>query len=480
MNLVWRIFEKDLRRHWPFALLLNALIIADAISDLQSRGITFPILMGKVLTLIACALLVARVIQDERLIGHEQYWLTRPFRWHHLVLAKALVLAALISAPTFFVQITSLACVGLSPFAWIGTLLWRQLFIAIFLIGSAAACAMVTRNFGQVILIPLLAIIGLAVFAAVAARYVGTPQNWIGYQWIRDVSAAVAIAIGLAAIVLLQYRRRATLLSRIVVAFTMAGVLLVNLMPIPDVLFAIQRAATRQTRQYPQAQILYDRSRAGWPSNRGGGTSSDKISLDIPVRLDGMPSGMPYAIDWQRTEIDAPVNEKWRSGWESSLTGFMVDRGANGWLSVSVDPDFYQQNRDTPVRLMSTLEVTIYELVRKVPFAGDRAAVVPEAGFCKPDFPWVISLGPSCFSPEPRFIVQVANKVFSLSGEYRAWRSYAPFPTLGLFGALNRVSGGETLQPDYAASFYRPAAHIELRLEVPVLVMSQQRNHLIR
>ena len=67
-------------------------------------------------------MLIVAVIHEERLIGHEQYWLTRPYTWKNLVAAKALFPVVFVSLPLFVCQYIILAAIRSVPANWVAAL----------------------------------------------------------------------------------------------------------------------------------------------------------------------------------------------------------------------------------------------------------------------------------------------------------------------------------------------------------------------
>jgi hypothetical protein len=107
MKQILVIFRKDARHFW--AEILISLVLQAAFAVLYPRQWDYPgtgavsysfaglfsspdaianLLM--VLIPISWWILLARVVQDERLTGHTQFWITRPYRWPLLLSAKLL------------------------------------------------------------------------------------------------------------------------------------------------------------------------------------------------------------------------------------------------------------------------------------------------------------------------------------------------------------------------------------------------------
>src|ERR1035438_2012929 len=152
MNRVLTIFMKDVRHLWPQVLVFLATAALAVVTD-PALGVQRFRYLALILEPVACWVLIVGVIHEERLIGHEQYWLTRPYTWKNLVAAKALFLLVFVSLPIFVCQyIILVGANGSVPSSWLGALLWRQVFFAIFIILPAVAFAAVTANLAQVLL----------------------------------------------------------------------------------------------------------------------------------------------------------------------------------------------------------------------------------------------------------------------------------------------------------------------------------------
>ena len=87
MNRVFTIFLKDARHLWPQVLVFFAIAALAVVTDPALGAHRFQYL-APILEPVACWVLIVAVIHEERLIGHEQYWLTRPYTWKNLVVAK--------------------------------------------------------------------------------------------------------------------------------------------------------------------------------------------------------------------------------------------------------------------------------------------------------------------------------------------------------------------------------------------------------
>ena len=207
MTRVFTIFLKDVRHLWPQVLVFLAIAALAVVTDPALHTNRFEGWV-RILEPAACWVLIVAVIHEERLIGHEQYWLTRPYTWKNLVAAKALFLMVLVSLPLFVCQCVILEAIGVPPLDWLSALLWRQVFFAIYVILPAVAFAAVTANLAQVLLCVVVSFPLLAAWS-----FFSHASDWGGFAWIRTSAAALVILGGVAAVVILQYTRRRRLVG---------------------------------------------------------------------------------------------------------------------------------------------------------------------------------------------------------------------------------------------------------------------------
>jgi hypothetical protein len=117
MDQILHIFKKDARRHWPeivISLALLALFTRHELHpwqnsrEVDSLSLFFFSFWGRYLTpalVLFWAFLIIRVIQGESLVGDRQWWVTKPYEWRSLFLAKVLFFFVFICVPLFHVQL---------------------------------------------------------------------------------------------------------------------------------------------------------------------------------------------------------------------------------------------------------------------------------------------------------------------------------------------------------------------------------------
>jgi hypothetical protein len=446
----------------PQALVFLTLMAIAALRDpIQPYGVAVgaPVFYLPFLAVLACWVLVVSLIQEERLIGHEQYWLTRPYSRRDLIAAKALFLLAFVNLPLFVCQFASVAQAGLSPWHWLPALLWRQVFFSIFCILPAVALGAVTRHFGQV------ALAAIGAFVLLRAGTEGLVGNgyadWGGYDWIRTCGAALVLAGGMAAAIALQYTRRRTALSRGIVAATLALTALTAYAPFVGAAFAIQALFSRQAIPASTLRISYDASRAGTHPTQSYSSSNDPdgVRLEIPLRVGGVPGVDSVGADLTSIDDQAPAGA-WRSGWLAFHAFHGLSEG-KAWLTAFVAPEFYERNKDAPVRLSGAVEFTLYRRVGTI--AVRSVNVIPDVGLCQVWRSYMQNSAElhdaACYSPFSKLAIEPRGSMDTqpLGG------SYAPFPTSLGFMPFDR-SGWSFIDSEPAA-LDLPTAHIQRRFE---------------
>jgi hypothetical protein len=223
MNQIWNIFRKDARHYWREIAVSVALLCAYgwidvrgwAQEDVLSTGVfAYRFLSGLVdwLVPVAWAFLAVRVVQGESLVGDRQFWVTRPYEWKKLLLSKFLFLLVFLNFPLLILDVVLLAIAKFSPLHYAVGLLWMQLLILLFLVLPAVALASITASIVQTLLGLLVIALYMVGMAALASQI---PNS--------DFSGPVGFLPGFfflgtcIAVIIIQYARRKTGLSRLLV-----------------------------------------------------------------------------------------------------------------------------------------------------------------------------------------------------------------------------------------------------------------------
>ena len=403
------IFRKDVahRRGAVSAFLL--LVIARMAIDIllpRHSGLAGAQMVLGILFAMAAIGLIYDAVQQERIVGEDQYWLTRPFPWSSILAAKALFIALLVLLPVLLTGTVAVAVNGISP------VIADPLVLSVALAGAfVLTVASVTRTTVQFV---------LSVVAYVVLSFLSTPvmEHLFGYEagiwgsaqtvrFTADIAVFIAVT---AAVIFLQYRRRATLVSRGVLG---AG-LLVLVIGLPGWHLAF-KLLQQLKGPGPSAsvQLAFDAARS--PEVSPGGwsnvTTHDAVGVRIPITVTGIPTSGGIVTERVRTTIDAPGGGHWDSGWR--FVGGIVGRGElqagqhlitarNAyWLEVNVDSSFYDSAnlQQAPVRVQSTVAFTTWSAPRiaRMPIPGTAHPMGPR-DLCSASIPDGIQLAITCLS----------------------------------------------------------------------------------
>ncbi len=396
MTNILTIFRKDLRHLWPQAAATVILMALSAILDPtygnRSSSFSYGLLVGFALPL-ACWNLIVAAIHEEKLPGDRQYWITRPYAWKELLAAKALFVAAFINLPLLVWHVAALTAVGIPLGEHLPALLWRQLFFSAFYILPVAALAAITRSLGQVILIGL--VLGLPVARS------GTfllAQNVEGI--LATATAAILIA-GVLAVLVVQYSRRATKLSRWLAGSAVAAIVIVSM--------AVGKLSGGGRTHAEDSPIRF------WLDGAGGRQSTllasgrrDIVTLDIPVRVEGIPAGVDLVQNEITVRIDGSGGRTWRP--TARMDGGFHDLAAGtAWLTLFVERNALRNLGPSPANVRGIASFVVFGHRQILPLPHGHPVVVPKVGVCVDTRDRSGSISLVCYTPDPRASVTIGT-----------------------------------------------------------------------
>ncbi len=230
MKQILNILRKDLRRFWREIAASLALLATYSWNDVrgwsgdQNSGVGYDVigalfaqrfLSGLVAALlpVAWAFLIVRVVQGEALVGDRQFWVTRPYEWKKLLVAKALFVVLTIILPLLLADFLLLAKAGFPPTHYIAGLLWMQLLLSLILILPMATLATVTASVVQTIL----AILGVALYGIGVGAVASVIPSSSFSGPVGSIEATLLIATCVV-VIFWQYARRKTAAARWLIA----------------------------------------------------------------------------------------------------------------------------------------------------------------------------------------------------------------------------------------------------------------------
>ncbi len=179
MRQALHIFAKDARHFWmeiSISLVVTALfawlypnmwiprINRGGGMNLQTLA---TIAMG--LVLASWWILITRVVQEENLVGDQQWWITKPYEWPQLLGAKALFVLAFVAAPLICAQGAMVVEAGFRPWHYLPGMGFDLLLIAGVVVLPLLAMAAVTSSFGRMTLLAFGVLLALVAYIALMA-----------------------------------------------------------------------------------------------------------------------------------------------------------------------------------------------------------------------------------------------------------------------------------------------------------------------
>ena len=229
MKQVRLILWKDVRHLWPQLSVYAALLATFAWVVLKHGRAASPnsflavfVTLLKLLLMASQFVLITSAIHADRLVGEEQFWITRPYDWRSLLGAKFLFVLTCVALPLVLMQWSLLHVAGLNPFT--------------VKIGMASSLL----RFALVACIPLMLIASVTESLATAFTFLAALLlAWAGFeQFILSGTLSrmsppfefpvfgALFGVLLLAILSYQFARRRTGHSRIAIAATLALLLL--------------------------------------------------------------------------------------------------------------------------------------------------------------------------------------------------------------------------------------------------------------
>lgn len=372
MRQILRIFKKDVRRHWPEILISLAFLGLYLCVTLRNPGRSAFLASGSSLLLawfsadsipalmvVFWVFLSVRLVQGESLVGDRQWWVTKPYEWWNILVAKLSFFAVFISLPLFFAQLYLLHHAGFAVLPNLRGVLSMQLALTGGLFIACTALGCLTKNLWQAALacvFVLIATVGLAYLLQKVPN--SSLSSAAGHWWGDSVISFLSRTIVVGA-VLWQYARRKTWHAR---GLVIAGAALSFL---PSVL-------TPYTKLLEQKYPLVDSSSAPLqfaltpiqpveiPERfRYGIPPSEEVNVGIPLSASGIAPGRIVEVDGVKTYIQSSAGPKLDLGWES--------RGGVWWpnqqsgLMFKIERKEFEKLKADPVSLQFELALTEFD-----------------------------------------------------------------------------------------------------------------------
>jgi hypothetical protein len=480
------IFRKDVRKLWWEIVIVLAVatgytLLACSREYAQVAGFieTLTSLLG-----LAWVSLTVLDIQDESLVGDRQFWLTRPYAWKSLLAAKAVFIVTFVNLLLLVSDCVILISYGFSPTAHVAGLLWKQVRVTI-LVLPVAALAVVTETFVQAALV----VLGTAAAMATLASFTTTTANplW-GIDWIPETLQSALWLSASLAVLLWQYRRRATAWPRIIFA---CAILLTPLIPgSGKFAYTIQSHFPPAAPAYSSVALAFDpgpRGRLGKWGPQG------TVSFLLPVQIAGLEAGADLQSDGFNLSIQSPGGDSWQSGWTATPPGsrnfgLNCESPRGPCFAAVYAAARFAKYPAAPVRLRLSMALTVFVPERTVTVRPSQDWFHgPDAANCR-----IVYLGPSsdraldkylecvgALRKAPRVVVYTTDPNRAAFRYFTTAATYSPYPADVTFFPVFRFFSRDTgqtidpLQPELKFVTQRPVAHFIREIDIPVIRLSQ-------
>ena len=322
------IFWKDVRHMWldlsVYGLLLTVLTLVSPHTWLgrTEGGGTLGMFVDLLVLLLAVCWLViiARAVQEDRLAGQEQFWVTRPYHWTSLLAGKLLFVAVCVVAPFLLMQWALLFSAGLNPLtAGAGMSVSLLLFTLIVWL-PFVMIASVTE--GLAMAFTLLAGI-LIVWAGLLTWIISGSDIRTSPPYVFELFTTT-FGVLLSAILIYQYSQRRTLHSRFAITAALMLFLLLVLGYDKSRFGAPVQALIRH--QYPVAaggglHLVYMSGPLGYEDRREASQiPHGYVEVKFPVRIEGVPPERKLHGASILVEIKAG-SDSYKSPWQTAKLG---------------------------------------------------------------------------------------------------------------------------------------------------------------
>jgi len=303
-------------------------------------------------------LLIARAIHSERLVGDRQFWITRPYEWKKLLMAKALFVAVFLYLPLLTAQWLLLLRAGLARVSALPGLLYNLLLISIIVVLPLIALAAVTRNLARMTLALLGVLLSLWLLIALSSL---TSANSIAAP-VADFIAATLILCVCSAAVVWQYATRKAGPSR---ALLIASPLLLVAMQLiapgePDVALMNRTyapAAAASSGTEAPLQVSYN-PQASVPPSAFVPRMSNSVGIEIPVQISGVSDGTIVDAEDVKVAIESPGGSKWQSSWQPLFRQEHAQKNSTFFADFTLPRKVYDQFKSVPITVHLNLALT--------------------------------------------------------------------------------------------------------------------------
>jgi hypothetical protein len=322
--------------------------------------------------MLAANYAIARVIHAEAIPGHNQFWITRPYRWKSLLGAKILFVLVFVNLPLLAAQSYIVVAERFSFAASLPGLIWSQVLMVVCFSLPAMCAASLTAS-----LIPFLLAEFIVTGAVFIAEGLRTSSQFSAFlpamqpgpdavDWVRD-SLALAIVTCVAVFVLRwQYKTRRTAFGdKCAIGGAVAAAVIFLFTPWSFALHA-QAALSKQSFDRSSLSVrLASVMKSVFPPAFGRGRTPDPAAVvSLPFVVRGVQDRRGLETDALTVNLQASDGRTWRSEF---IAPIMLEARSGGDPeetvivgNLRVDPAFFRAESTRPVTVRATLYLTLF------------------------------------------------------------------------------------------------------------------------
>lgn len=377
MSLILHIFRKDARHRSPEILISLALLVVYA--SLQPRTWTeqkynhefldtfIHYLPG--ILILSWVFLIVRIVQGETLVGDRQFWITRPYVWHKLLVAKLLSVLIFFHLPLFVAQIMLLYMAKFPVLSSIPGLMYVHALFVFALVLPSLTIGSVTSGIGQTALTLLIVCAALVGFA-----YLSTvlPDSDVGIDS-PDTAYALLYGATCVAVILIQFNYRRALAARLIIGAAAAAMIVTSIIS-PFLFSATDEFPPPKTNATLPAQFSLDQSLTfSGSDDLPFRFYRDDVELEFPIQINGLAAKTLVQLRAAKLDLDLPDGEHWTSHWQSIYHNISFGR-TRDWPDIKMKRSVFERFKSSAVRARLTLGFNVYELgtTTQTVMAADR------------------------------------------------------------------------------------------------------------
>lgn len=407
--MIWHILRKDVRLLWPLATLvavvqlLNAgLLIGGGRFARSSTGemgdlgwVSNIVLPG--VALLGLVVLVMAVIQQDRLPGTTQDWLTRPIPRSRLLAAKLLFVVLIGLAPILVGDLAMGLAERLPVADVIAASLTRSAVLLCLVCVPAALIGAVTRTLTEaLVLVVAVGVLLIIEFITLAQTRLPPTMTQSGYGWIVAPILVLLNLAGLLILLPLQFRWRSSNRVRWILAAYFCLLPVIAFIPY-DAAFQLDRALDFRDNISPLS-ITLDASRRitftplpSYPARPGKPVS---VQLRVPVVASNLGPGNQIYVDRiklrsadpERRGLAGPLNEDLSN---VGHFGYLLDRSPDPAkpmpeIFLTLPFDAFDAARAAQSRIEVQILATKLRLTAEKPVQSLAPGSIDDHGRCNP------------------------------------------------------------------------------------------------